>query len=171
MSADQIPDVPQELVLTYAPARTVLFVAGILVMATSTGRSVWHGFADGFGPFDLVGAAVTGMLLYVAAMSVIHAILHHPLLWASPGGVWILNPWGRLFVRWDDIAALGPGRFRWLRIRLRDGARPVGSTWVRLLSASVWVRNTTVVPMFATLPRPNEVADALQRMQARYHAA
>jgi Bacterial PH domain len=108
--------------------------------------------------------ACTGLV--VAAQS----IRGSPLLEATDAGISIYNPWGPLFVRWSDVVEFSAGNFRWLRIRLREGAQPAGPSWVRMLSASVWARNTVVVQMFTTVPRPLDVARALTELQARHLA-
>jgi hypothetical protein len=160
-------DPSDELVLTHAPGRTAVFVAAVLLMATSTGLTAFNELSRRASPFDLIGVAVTAMLVYIAIMAAVQAVLRRPLLQTSAAGIAITNPWGRLFVPWSDIVNIAPGRFRWLRVTLRAGTRPVGSIWVRLLSASLWVGKTVAVQMFTTVPRPDEAAEALRRIQSR----
>jgi len=73
-----------------------------------------------------------------------------------------------MFVRWSDTDGFAPGNFRWLRIRLREGAWPDGSVWTRFASASLWARRTIAVAAYATVEGPAEVADALTRMRLRF---
>jgi hypothetical protein len=89
-------------------------------------------------------------------------------LQTSEAGIAINNPWGRMFVRWPDTAEFSAGNFRWVRIRLREGARPVGSIWARIASASLWARRTIAVPAFTTVARPSEIAEGLTLLRSRY---
>ncbi|HYW59629.1 MAG TPA: PH domain-containing protein [Xanthobacteraceae bacterium] len=163
-------DASENVVLAHAPGRTAAFVLVVGLMAASIGLSAVNALARRSSPFDLIGVAVAAILLYVGVMTAVHAIARRPLLQTSAAGIAIANPWGRLFVPWSDVADIGPGRFRWLRITLRADARPAGSAWARLMSTSVWVRNTVAVPMFTTVPGPEQAADVLRRMQSRHLA-
>jgi hypothetical protein len=124
------------------------------------------------GPANLVGwwQALGGLIValvgYLAVMTAIQAISSLPVLQASVDGVIVRNPWGVLYAPWSDIAGFEPGRFRWLRIRLREGALPVGTTWARVMNASVWTRDTIAVQMYTSIPRPDDVAMDLRALQA-----
>jgi hypothetical protein len=100
-----------------------------------------------------------------------------PLLQASEAGISFYNPSSSMFIRWSDVMEFRPVNFRCLQIRLRDGAQPVESNWMRVLGASIlaspqgtpfWAsRKSVVVQMFTTVPRPADVARALTEIQAR----
>jgi hypothetical protein len=89
---------------------------------------------------------------------------------AGEAGILIDNGWGQMFLEWPDIVEFSPGNSRSLRIRLREGARPAGSWWVRITSTSARARRTLAVQTFMAVPRPDDVATALSEMQTRHLA-
>jgi hypothetical protein len=157
------------VVLRHAPGRTAAFVAIVLAWA------LYFGFHVVLRPagilwLDALGALLAAALALTGIVVAVQAVRGIPLLQASESGIAIKSPWGSMFVRWQDVAEFSAGNFRWLRIRLRDGARPVASTWTRLASASLWARRTIAVPAFTTVARPTEIAEVLTLLRARYGA-
>jgi hypothetical protein len=171
MTQSEIENEPPggKVVLRHTPGRTVAFVAFVLVWAVYIGfHLVFHQsrilWLDALG--GLAGAALAYTGLAVAAQ----AVRGVPVLQMSEAGIAINHPWGRMFVRWTDTADFSAGNFRWVRIRLREGARPVGSTWTLIASASLWTRRTIAVPAFTTVAHPTEIAEALTLLRSRYCA-
>jgi Bacterial PH domain len=158
----------QNFVVRHWPGRTLAFLTIAVGWAVAQGyRLAFHPPGHWFGLLDALGVLLVAMLGYVSLMIAIQSVCGVPVLQTSDDGILVYNPWGTMAVRWSDIAGFSPGNFRWLRILLKDGAQPVGSRWARLLSMSVWVRNTLAVQMYTTVSRPDDVARALAEMQAR----
>jgi Bacterial PH domain len=160
-------DASDDLVYPYAAGRTAAFVATVFVAGLYVSLRSCQGLAQGFDVLDAFGAVLAASFFALGVMAVVRAVRGAPLVQASAAGITVINPWGQLFVRWADVADIEPVKFRWLRIRLRDGARPVGAGWTRMLSASLWVRNTVAVPLFTIASTPEAVAGALRQMQSR----
>jgi hypothetical protein len=158
------------VVLRHAPGRTVAFVAVVFTWAFFFAiQVVLH--PAGILWLDAFGGLLAAALVYVGFVVIIQAVRGIPLLEASADGVTINSPWGPMFVRWRDAAEFSAGNFRWLRIRLRGGTRPVASTWTRVANASLWARRTIAVPAFTTVARPTEIAEGLSTLHARYGGA
>jgi hypothetical protein len=75
-----------------------------------------------------------------------------------------------MFVRWSDTSEFSAGNYRWLKIRLREGARPVSLPWTRILNASIWARRTIAVPAFTTAEHPVEIARRLTVLRSHHVA-
>ena len=171
MAQSEIENQPPagDVVLRHTPGRTVAFVAILLVWAVYIGlhlvfhpaRILW---------LDALGGLAAAVLAYTGLAVAAQAVRGVPLLHMSEAGIAINNPWGRMFVRWTDTADFSAGNFRWVRIRLREGARLVGSTWTLIASASLWARKTIAVPAFTTVAHPIEIAEALILLRSRYCA-
>jgi len=131
-------------VLRHAPRRTVAFVAIDLAWALMFGL---HAVLPPTGPpwSDALGCLLGAALAYFAMVVAVQGVRGNPVLEASNAGIAINSPWGRMFVRWSETSEFSAGRYRWLQIRLREGARPVCSPWTRMLNASLWARRTIVV--------------------------
>ncbi len=171
MAQSEIENQPPagNVVLRHTPGRTVAFVAIVLVWAVYLGlHPVFH--PGGILWLDALGALAAAALAYSGLAVAAQAIRGVPLLQMSEAGIAINNPWGRMFVRWTDTADFSAGNFRWVRIRLREGARPAGSTWAIIASASLWARRTIAVPAFTTVARPTEIAEVLALLRSRYCA-
>jgi len=151
---------PGGLVLRHVPARTVAFVAIDFAWVLMFGLQPVLRTA-GTPWFDALGCLLGAALAYFAVVVAVQAVRGNPLLEASDAGIVINSPWGRMFVRWSDTSEFSAGRYRWLQIRLREGARPTGSPWTRILNASLWARRTIVVPAFTTAEHPAEIARRL----------
>ena len=159
----------QNLVVRHSPGRTVAFVTIAIGWAMAQGlRLAFHSPGQRLGVLDALGVLLVAILGYVSLMVTIQSVSGVPVLQTSDDGISIYNPWGTMFVRWSDIAGFSPGKFRWLRILLKDGAQPVGLSWARILSMSVWVRNTLAVQMYTTVSHPDDVATALTEIQTHY---
>lgn len=158
----------QHIVLRHSLVRTIVFVVIVLGWAAIQVR---HLISDPAGQgmlwLQLLAGIVAVILGYVGAMAALQAVADLPVLLTTEHGVAAYNPWGPIFIRWSDIATFEPGNFRWLRIRLRDGAEPEGTAWARFLSVSIRARHTLAVQMYTTIPRPEDVATALMEMKAR----
>jgi hypothetical protein len=151
------------IVLRHAPGRTVVFVAVVLIWARSL---VWHPA----GWLDVFGGVIAAFLAYTGIVVALQAVRGIPPLETSETGIAINSPWGAMFLHWRDTAEFSPGNYRWLRIRLREGARPVASTWMRIACRSWWRRRTILVPAFTTVARPAEIAEALSSLRATHSA-
>jgi hypothetical protein len=172
MAQSQIESQPQpgDLVLRHTPVRTVVFVAIMLAQTMLMGcQVVWHPTWPWWvAACDVLGVATASYLGLVVAVRFIRGI---PLLQASEAGITINNTSGRLFVRWPDIedfSADDNDIFGSIGIRLREGARPIGSTWTRIMSAYPCKRRTIVVGGFITVARPTQIAEALASLRSRY---
>lgn len=157
-------DPPAGPVLHHSFGRTIAFLAIILVWVAFQGHRL---ALDPPGWVNALGGVIVVLLGYVGVMVAVQSVRGVPVLQVSDEGLVACNPWGKVFVRWSDIAGFEPGRFRWLRIRLRDGAQPVGTEWTRILSTSLWAENTVAVQMYTTKPSPQDVANALTEMRDR----
>jgi hypothetical protein len=154
------PPATGNLVLRHAPGRTVAFVAIVFVWAlTFELQAVPH--LNGMLWYGAIGCLLGAALAYAGVVVAVQAVRGVPLLEASDAGIAISSPWGRMFVRWSDTSEFSAGNYRWLKIRLREGARPVGSLWTRILNASIWARRTIAVPAFTTAEHPVEIARRL----------
>jgi hypothetical protein len=156
-------------VLRHAPRRTVAFVAIDLAWALMFGL---HAVLPPTGPpwSDALGCLLGAALAYFAMVVAVQAVRGNPVLEASDAGIAINSPWGRMFVRWSETSEFSAGRYRWLQIRLREGARPVCSPWTRMLNASLWARTTIVVPAFTTAENPAEIARRLTVLRSHHVA-
>jgi hypothetical protein len=157
------------LVLRHSPIRSVVFVAIVLTWALYLGlhvvlRPAGILWLDAFGGLGAVALAHMGFVVVVQSVRGI------PILQATEGGIAINSLWGPMFVRWGDTAEFSAGNFRWLRIRLREGARPVASTWTRFANASLWASRTIAVTAFTTVAHPTAIAEGLSTLHARYCA-
>jgi hypothetical protein len=164
MDSDETPP----LVLRHSILRSIAFIAIVLGW---TAFELRHAMSDSPAPLAFwlhaMGGMVAVILGYVGIMTAIQAVRNIPVLQTSAKGILVCNPWGPMFVRWTDITTFEPGKFRWLRIRLRDEARPMGTIWALFLSRSIWARNTLVVQMYTTIPRPDDVARVLTDLRAQ----
>jgi len=148
------------LVLRHAPGRTAAFVAIVFVWALTIGlQAVPH--LNGILWYGAIGCLLGTALAYAGVVVAVQAIRGVPLLEASDAGIAINSPWGRMFVRWSDTSEFSAGNYRWLKIRLREGERPVSSPWTRILNGSIWASRTIAVPAFTTAERPVEIARRL----------
>ena len=148
------------VVFRHARGRTIVFVAIVLIWARSF--LVWHPIVW----LDVLGGLIAAFLAYTGIIVAVQAVRGTPLLEASETGIAINTPWGAMFIHWRDAAEFSAGKYRWLRIRLREGSRPVASTWTRIASRSWWRRRTILVPTFTTVARPVEIAEALNTLRA-----
>jgi hypothetical protein len=152
-------------VLRHNPGRTIAFASLHLAAAAAVGFLVVHdrtrrAFEGGVAGFGI------GYLGLVAAFRAFRGV---PVLRASEPGIWINALWGgRIFVSWPDTLEFAP-RFYSVTIRLRAGAKPVGSMWARIASVASagWARRTVLVPLWETGADPSEIANALSALRSR----
>jgi len=157
------------IVLRHACGRTIAFAAAVLTWALALGLMVvlppagrwWH---------DAFYGSAAAVLAYVGFVVAVQAVRGIALLEASESGIAINSRWGPISMRWRDVAEFSAGDYH-IEIRLREGARPVASTWTRIANASVWARRTIVVPLFTTGTYPTGIAMGLSALRARYDAA
>jgi hypothetical protein len=160
------------LVLRHSPVLTAVFVAVVLIFAVSFGLQAVQAVlcpSGMLGRFHAFGGLVAAFLAYTGFVVAVQAVRGIPLLEASEAGIAINSPWSAMFVRWRDVAEFSADS-PWLRIRLREGARPVASTWTRIATASLWARRTITIPLYTTAARPAEIAEGLSTLRARYGA-
>jgi hypothetical protein len=157
------------LVLRHAPGRTVAFVAIVLFWAIFFGLQVALR-PSGILWLDVLGGFIAAFLAYTGIVVAAQAVRGIPLLEASETGIAINSPWGAMFVHWRDAGEFSAYSYRWLRINLREGARPVASTWTRIACGSWWSSRTILVPAFTTVARPAEIAEGSNTLCARYGA-
>jgi hypothetical protein len=143
----------------------VAFVAYLFVWALTIGlQAVPH--LNGMLWYGAIGCLLGAGLAYSGLVVAVQAIRGVPLLETSDAGIAINSPWGRMFVRWSDTSEFSAGNYRWLKIRLREGARPVSFSWTRILNGSIWARRTIAVPAFTTAEHPVEIARRLTILRA-----
>lgn len=166
------PPPARNVVFRHAPGRTVVFVAVTFAWVA------WFGLQptlDRMGPSRLAALVVAcaAAMAYIGLAVAVQSIRGIPLLQASEAGIAINNPWGRMLVRWPDTEEFSVGSFRGLRIRLREGARPIGSMWSIAWSYSMalipfWERGIILVPTLTAVAAPTEIAEALASLRSRY---
>ena len=103
------------VVFRHARGRTVVFVAIVLIWARSF--LVWHPIVW----LDVLGGLIAAFLACTGIIVAVQAVRGTPLLEASETGIAINTPWGAMFLHWRDAAEFSAGKYRWLRIRLREG--------------------------------------------------
>jgi hypothetical protein len=158
-----------QLVLRHAPGRTVAFVAIVLFWAVFFGLQVALR-PSGILWLDALGGLIAAFLAYTGIVVAVQAVRDIPLLEASETGIAINSPWGAMFVHWRDAGEFSAYSYRSLRINLREGARPVASTWTRIACGSWWSSRTILVPAFMTVARPAEIAEGLNTLRTRHRA-
>jgi hypothetical protein len=174
MNSGAIPN----LVLRHSPGRIVATLVAVFGLVIFFGLTVTFDLAgEGFRWSDALLGLLVVSFGYFGIMLAVQSFLGTPLLQASEAGISFYNPSSSMFIRWSDVVEFRPVNFRCLQIRLRDGAQPVESNWMRVLGASIlaspqgtpfWAsRKSVVVQMFTTVPRPGDVARALTEIQAR----
>jgi hypothetical protein len=157
------------VVVRHARGRTVALVAIFLTWALIIGLQIISRPATILW-LDAFGGLLAAALAYRGFVVVVQAVRGIPLLEASEGGIAINSAWGPMFVPWRDAAEFSASNSRGLLTHLREGARPVASTWTRIGTAYLWARRTILVPAFTTVARPTEIAEGLSTLRARYGA-